>query len=400
MDVTILNPIAATPHLSVASLLRPSVPRVSPSPEALREVNIVELAGALAELGHRVQVVLGAPYLGGDAVVLSDRLSVVPVDTVMPFPFHPGLFPMTPGLLRLPALREADVVQSSEFHQPSTFFAAEACLDRPAPLVVWQETFGPMRFPGSVYQRCFEATAGEKIRAAATRCVPRTSKARGYLRRLGVPDESIPGWVPTGVDLTAFHPRTPAVEPRTYGWEDGCEILLLVARLDPSKGVDVALRLLRGLREDRPKARLLIRGSGPAEADLRRLAEDLHLSPYVRFLPRLDRREMADLYNLAAVVLGTSRNDLLPFSLIEASACARPIVATDVGAVTDIVVDGETGRVVPLGDEAALADAVRALLTDADAAAALGRAGRARAEAHMDVKVCARRLAEVYHAAA
>ena len=400
MDVTILNPIAATPSLTTASLLRPRLPRVPPSAESLREVNVVELGAALAELGHRVQVVLGASYVGEKPVALSERLAVVPVHTVMPFPFHPGLFPMTPELLRHPALRDADVVQSSEFHQPSTFFAAQACLGGGAPLVVWQETFRPMRFPGSVYQRCFEATAGGKVRSAATRCVPRTSKARGYLERLGVTPESIREWVPTGIDLAAFAPRAAAASPRTYGWEEDCQILMLVARLDASKGVDIALRLLRRLLADRPGTRLVVRGSGPAEPDLRRLADELRISPFVRFLPRVARSEMAALYNLADVVLSTSRNDLLPFSLIEASACGRPAVAMDVGAVTDIVRDGETGRVVPEGDEAALAAAVADLLGDDERRATFGRAARARAEERFDVRRCARRLAEVYQGAA
>ena len=400
MDITIINPIAATPSITAASFLHPEVPRVSPSPAALREVNMVELGGALADLGHRVQVVLGSSYMGEHPVALSERLSAAPVHTVMPIPFHPGLFPMTPELLRHPALREADVVQSSEFHQPSTFFAAEACLEEDAPLVVWQETFAPMRYPGSLYQKCFEATLGRKIRTAAAKCVPRTSKARAYLSRLGVRGEDIPDWVPTGIDVTDFVPRATSFSPSTYGWEDGCRIMLLVARLDSSKGVDVALRLLHRLLPACPSARLLVRGSGPGEADLQRLARELHLAPFVRFLPRMTRPEMVDLYNLADLVLCTSRNDLLPFSLMEASACGRPIVAMDVGAVTDIVLDGETGRVVPAGNEDGLTEAAQALLQEEETRKAYGRAARARAEKDLDIRICARRLAEVYRSAA
>lgn len=400
MDITLLNPIAVTPSVSAASFLRPQVPRVDRSPTALGELNIMELGEALTELGHRVQVVLGTPYLGDRPVALSERLSAVPVHTVMSIPFHPGLFPMTPELLRHPALREADVVQSSEFHQPSTFFAAEACLEGDAPLIVWQETFCAMRFPGSLYQRCFEATLGRKVRAAAAKCVPRTSKARTYLRQLGVPEEDIPDWVPTGIDVTAFLPRATSLSPRDYGWEEGCETLLLVARLDSSKGVDIALRLLQRLLRSRPDVRLLVRGSGPDQDSLRQLAEDLHLGSFVQFLPKMTRAEMVDLYNLADIVLCTSRNDLLPFALIEASACGRAIVAVDVGAVTDIVLDGETGRVVPVGHEDALAETVEALLRDEEKRAIFGRAARARAETSLDIKICARRLVEVYRGAA
>ncbi len=400
MDVTILNPIAATPNLTAASLLRPSVPHAAPSPATLRELNIVQLAEALAGLGHRVKVVLGSPYLGETAIPLSDHLSAVPVHTIMPIPFHPGVIPMTPELLRHAAIRESDVIQSSEFHQPSTFFAAEACLENDTPLVIWQETFRPMRFPGALYQRCFEATAGAKVRAAAASCVPRTSRARSYLRRLGIREGAIPEWVPTGVNTTNFAPRSSSLSPSAYGWEEGCDILLLVARLVPGKGVDVGLRMLRALLGSRPNTRLLVAGSGPEETALRHLADELHVSPCVRFLPKMSQSQMADLYNLTDVVLCTSRNDLLPISLMEASACGRPIVATDVGAVTDIVLDGVTGRVVPPGDERALVDAVATLLRDEERRETFGRAARARADEHFDIRTCAKRLAGVYQGVA
>jgi glycosyltransferase involved in cell wall biosynthesis len=401
MDVTILNPIAATPNLTAASLLRPSVPNAAPSVGALKDLNIVQLGEAIAGLGHRVRVVLGSPFLGETAIPLSDRLSAVPVHTVMPIPFHPGLIPMTPELLRHAAIRESDVIQSSEFHQPSTFFAAEVSLEDGTPLVVWQETFRPMRFPGSIYQRGFEAVLGPKVRAAAVGCVPRTSRARGYLQRLGVRDEAIRDWVPTGVNLANFAPRATPLSPSIYGWEDGCEILVLVARLVSGKGVDVALRMLRTLLASRPNARLLIAGGGPEENTLRHLADELSLTPCVRFLPKMNQTEMADLYNVADIVLSTSRNDLLPISLMEASACGRTIVAMDAGAVTDIVINGVTGRVVPAGAERELVEAVATLLRQEEDRLTLGRAARARAEQYFDLRLCARRLNEVYlHAAA
>jgi glycosyltransferase involved in cell wall biosynthesis len=359
----------------------------------------VQLGEALSDLGHRVRVVLGSPFLGEVPVDLSDRLSVIPVHSVLPFPFHPGLFPMTPELLRNAEIRESDVIQSSEFHQPSTFFAAEACLEEHTPLVVWQETFRHMRFPGSVFQRCFEATAGGKVRAAAARCVPRTSKARAYLCELGIPEGVIPEWVPTGVNLTRFAPRATTLSPQDFAWDKGSQILLLVARFVPGKGVDVALRLLASVLGSRPNTRLLIAGSGPEEAALRQLAGELQVANRVVFLPKRNQDEMADLYNLADLVLCTSRNDLLPISLMEASACGRPIAAMDVGAVTDIVRDGVTGRVVPDGDFVELAATVEALLRDEDTRAAFGHAARERSESLFDIRRCATRLVEVYRGA-
>ena len=400
MDVTIINPIAATPDLSTSSFIRSVTSVRSPTPSALREVNIVELGAAIANLGHRVKIVLGSAYMGERTVPVGANLSVVPVHTMMPFPFHPGLLPMTPELLRHPATREADVIQSGEFHQPSTFFAAEASAEHGIPLVLWQETFLPMQFPGSLYQRGFEMACGPRVRAATSRCVPRTSKARDYLHFLKFKDESISNWIPTGIDLTHFVPRQARTAPEDFGWSDESEILLLIARLSPSKGVDRALRILKRLRGKRRSACLLVRGSGPQEMELRRLAASLGVSAFVRFVPKLTRAQMVDLYNLAKVVLCTSRSDLLPFALLEASACGQPVVATDVGAVADIVENGRTGSLVPPRDEEGFCDAVETMLKDEDKRLRCGRAARSRAEACFDVRSTAKRLVEVYHATA
>ena len=400
MEVTLVNPIAVTPDINLSSMLRPRGPQVPLSPNALREVNIVELGSALADLRHRVTVILGDLYAGERTIPLSANLSVSPVHTLMPLPFHPGLLPMTPGLLRHPALLQADVIQSSEFHQPSTFFAAQAAGERGTPLVVWQETFAPMRFPGSLYQEAFETTLGHKVREAATKCVPRTTKARTYLGHLGFREDALSGWIPTGIDVTEFVPKMPSISPTEFGWKENVEILVIVARLHPSKGVDRALRILKRLQRKRPAVRLLVRGSGPQEAELRQLAESLGVASSVRFLPRMSRRQMVDLYNLAKLVLCPSRADLLPFALLEAFACAKPAVATDVGAVADIVEDGRSGHVVAVSDEEGFCRTVETMLQDEETRLEYGRAARTRAEEWFDVRLTAERLAEVYHAAA
>lgn len=399
MDVAIVNPIGATPDLTPASFLRAGGASAPPNAAALREVNIVELGAAIADLGHRVNVVLGGPSPADQAVPLSERLAVLPMHALRVFPFHPGLLPLTPELRRHPALLDADVIQSGEFHQPSTFFAAEVSRRREVPLVVWQETFEPMRFPVSLYQRGYEATVGRTVRAAAAQYAPRTTKARAYLRRIRVPDEAIGEWLPTGVDVQTFRPGTSALSPEDFGWPHESEILLVVARLNRTKGVDIVLRVLKRLQTDHPALRLLVRGSGPEEPELRAFAGALGIADLVRFLPRCTREEMVDLYNLATVVVSASRKELLPFTLMEASACGRPVVATDAGAETDIVVDRRTGCIVPPGDEERLAHVVSVLLRDEETRRAYGRAARERAEALFDVRRTARRFVEVYHAA-
>ncbi len=398
LNIVLVNPIAATPVLTTRAIVRPQLTSLARD-SLLPGTNIVELGAALADLGHQTTVILGDLYLDEQALSLANGLRVIPVTTSLRFPFHPGLLPMTPALIGHPALHGADVIQTGEFHQPSTFFTCMAAREAGIPLVVWQETFGPMRFPGSWYQRAYETIVGRYVRDTRSRYVPRTTKAHTYLRELGISETDITPWIPTGIDLTTFAPRRSSYSPEDFGWKEDDRILLLVARLHHTKGVDVALCILKQLLRKDPDVRLVVRGSGPELVNLRRLAIELDVQEAVRFIGRLSREEMVNLYNVADVVLCTSRNDLLPFSLIEASSCGRPSVTRDVGAIRDIVVDGVTGLVVRDRSIGALGQGILLLLQDDEFRIALGVKARKRMEKHFSLPKVAENLLEVYRGA-
>ena len=391
-----MDPIAATANLTRRGIFRPEVPTIGGDLRTLQETKLVELATQFARRGDHATVLFGNRFLDGGERTTSEGVRIAPVNTVMGFPFHPGLLPMAPSLLGHPALLDADVIQVSEFHQPSTFLSCVAARDPSVPVVLWQETYRHMRFPGSLYQGMYESTVGPYVCRRLQRFIPRTTKARGYLRQLGATEGRIAPWVPTGIDVDAFAPRPPRGAGDDLEWAGDDPLLLLVGRLHPTKGVDIAIRVLRWVTRTIPNARLIIRGGGPEQAALTRLAQDLGVEGSVRIVGRRSRDEMIDLYNRADVVLCTSRVDLMPFSLMEGGACGRPCVATDVGAIRDIVVDGQTGIVVHDPTVEAIGTAVRSLLEDEGKRAALGAAARRRAEETFALPVVAAQLHEVY----
>ncbi len=399
MKVVLINPIGATPDLKPTSILRPRVPSLVGDPISLRQTNIVELGATLSGLGHQTTVLLGDLYLDQSPWEFNNGLRVLPIPTILRTPFHPALLPMTPGLMGHPVLREADVVQVGEFHQPSTFFVSVAAREAEVPLVLWQETFGPMQLPGSLYQRAFEATAGRYVRGSVRSYIPRTTKARAYLRFLGIRPEAITPWIPSGVDVETFTPGKSHHAPEDFGWQRDVRVLLVVARLHHIKGVDLAFRALAEVLSKAPAARLLVAGSGPELPHLRRLMTELHLEEKVWLLGQRSREELISLYNLADIVLNTSRKDLLPFSLMEASACGRPCVTSDVGAVRDIVADGETGFVVSRVGSKAMCNAILSLLGDDDRRTTFGSEARRRMEKYFSFSKVAKNLLEVYRGA-
>jgi glycosyltransferase involved in cell wall biosynthesis len=153
--------------------------------------------------------------------------------------------------------------------------------------------------------------------------------------------------------------------------------LLCVGRLIPVKGHLVLLRALAQARGRVPELVLDVAGQGPLEPALRAYANELGLAESVRFLGFVSPIQGA--IESAAGVVVPSLGEGFGMVALEAMERGRPVIASDVGGLPEIVADGETGFVVPAGDAEALADAMVALASDLLRAAAMGEAGRVRA---------------------
>jgi glycogen(starch) synthase len=161
--------------------------------------------------------------------------------------------------------------------------------------------------------------------------------------------------------------------------------VLCLGRVVPEKGFDVALDALARVRERVPGVRLVVAGDGPERAPLEARARDLGLAGAVQFRGWVAPEDVPALVNEATVVAMPSRwQEAFGLVAVEAALMERPVVATRVGGLTEAVLDGETGIVVPSEDVPAFAGALLELLRDPDRAAAMGRAGRARARRYFD----------------
>ena len=194
-------------------------------------------------------------------------------------------------------------------------------------------------------------------------------------------DEPPAPWGPPG------GPELPAEAP----------VLLAIARLVPQKGVDVAIEALARVRERHPDARLVVLGEGPLRGELEALASRLGVGDAASFPGRVG--DVAWWLRRASVLVHPARWEGFGLALLEAMLCARPIAASAVSSIPEIVVDGQTGILVPPDDAAALADAVTGLLDDPARAEAMGAAGEARARAEFSVAKMVERTLAVYEEA-
>jgi glycosyltransferase involved in cell wall biosynthesis len=159
---------------------------------------------------------------------------------------------------------------------------------------------------------------------------------------------------------------------------------VMVGRLSPEKDVATLLRAAALVAPQCPSFALEIAGNGPCLADLNRLASDLGLGDRVRFLGEV--RDIPALLARASLFVLPSMTEGISLTLLEAMARGLPVVATRVGGNPEVVVDGETGLLVPPQDPAGLAAAVIQLSRDPEEGRLLGLAGRGRVEQHFDVR--------------
>lgn len=173
-------------------------------------------------------------------------------------------------------------------------------------------------------------------------------------------------------------------------------VVAQVAALRPDKAHEIMLRAFVRVRERLPGAVLLLAGDGPRREALSALADRLGLQGNCRFLGV--RRDVGDILAAANVFALSSAplQETLSVAAIEAMFAGLPVVATDVGSMDEIVLGGETGRLVPPGDPAALAEALTALLADPETARRMGQRATQLAKTRFGIETMVAAFADLF----
>jgi glycosyltransferase involved in cell wall biosynthesis len=132
--------------------------------------------------------------------------------------------------------------------------------------------------------------------------------------------------------------------------------------------------------------RLVVVGSGPDEAAARATAARYGISERVSFLGRRSSNDVERIIGASDLLVLPSSVEGLPYVILEAMACGKPVVASDVYGIPEAVIDGETGLLVPPGDDAALARALDTLIANGELRRRMGQSGRARFEARFTLE--------------
>lgn len=242
--------------------------------------------------------------------------------------------------------------------------------------------------------------------AQATRVITCTRWLAGQMRPLVGRDVD---FVHYGIDRAIDEHATPerVAGARARLGLEGKLVLLALGRYVPRKNFDAVIRVLPGLAARFDDLVLLMVGGGQEEESLRRLAAERGVADRIVWGPQVAPHEVGIYYKLAdlfvTVSLTRPEDDTYEtFGLVyaEANLCGTAVVGGREGGVPEAVVDGETGLLVPAGDDDALRDALADLLADGERRERMAAAGRARVLDHFTWERAARETAEILQAAA
>lgn len=230
-----------------------------------------------------------------------------------------------------------------------------------------------VRSPGAMLKRA-------AVRLFAHRIVAVSAAVRQMLIDQGADPERI-RVIPGGIDMAQYAELPPPV-PGVVG---------ALGRLEREKGFDLLLTAMAKLRGE---ARLLLGGDGQERESLAQQIAELHLEDRVTQTGFV--ADVPAFLGQTGLFVLPSRTEGLGLVAVEAMAAGRPVVATRTGGIPEVVADGETGLLVPPGDPAALAKAIRRLLADPERARAMGTAGRERARRLFGAEQMAEQTAAMY----
>ncbi|MFB3079016.1 MAG: glycosyltransferase family 4 protein [Lysobacterales bacterium] len=185
--------------------------------------------------------------------------------------------------------------------------------------------------------------------------------------------------IENGLEVPPLMPEPLAVDPPR---------LLCLGRLFPQKGFDVAISAMALLSDRFPQLRLVIAGDGPERSKLERQIAEFGLTEQVELVGWVAPDKIPALINTSMAVLMPSRWEGLPSVALQAGVMARPLVATEVGGLREVVVDQQTGIVVEPEDSEGVADAVAFLVAHPEAATRMGQNARYRVQTEFSWQRC------------
>lgn len=358
--------------------------------------HVHELSCALAQLGHRVDLIVGHDNRHAEGAP--------PLPEGVRLLTHRGFDWNSLGYLRmafesaqaLSRARRAEVYDVCHWHSLIWESWAVAYGARGLPRVFTNHSSGFLRRARSPLRRRFQL---RPILSVADAVIAPSPELLERSVDTGYPRERV-RYIANGVDTRAFAPGEPdPVLRRSYGIAAHDRVLIAPRRFDHKNGLDVLLRAVPEITRAIPQLKVLLVGDGEERRALEALARELGIESSVVFCGNQPRERMAQFLRLAELAVLPSRMEAVSLAGLEALAVGLPVVGARVGGIPEFVRDGDNGVLVAPEDPSALAHALRHLLQDTSRLRALAARARPSVAADFSWRATAQHTLEVYAAA-
>ncbi len=349
------------------------------------------LRAGLEEIGCRVELIDWAALSRPERAVAAGGHRIL--NRFSPGLGHRWLIPVSSFLLRgrvrriLRGPHPPDVIHVQE---PMTYFPARAEAGR-TPVVI--TIHGPISLelsmssglgpghPNVGYMRWMERVAYQGADLVISVDQPHAEYVRGFGRQGEVPV------IPNFVDTRRFHPGVELMRfpDEVESWIGERKVVLCPRRLVPKNGVHVAVEAARILQDRGAPVAIVVAGDGGQRAELLALHERRATAPTLRFLGEVSQDRIPGWYRRSDIVIVPSVpshgvEEATSISALEGQACGRPVIATRIGGLPEIIATEVDGLLVPPDDPKALADAIVRLVEQPELAQRLGSTAAARVE--------------------
>jgi glycosyltransferase involved in cell wall biosynthesis len=256
---------------------------------------------------------------------------------------------------------------------------------------------------GRKLKQLYDLFFGHELLKDASKVIALTRTEAQQYRCMGVPKEKIEV-IPNGIDLTEYADLPPkGCFKKKFGIDEDKKIILYLGRINRIKGLDFLIRAYAYLIKDIKCKDALLVIAGPDDGHLnevKSLANSLGVSNSVLFTGSVYGEDKVETYADSDVYVLPSIYETFPMTVLEAYACGKPVIASKVGGLKDLVIDEETGFLVNLGNTEQLAKNILYLLNNTDEAKEMGMKGKQFVKQNFAIQKVADRLRCLYRDAA
>jgi glycosyltransferase involved in cell wall biosynthesis len=354
-----------------------------------------QLAKHLVRKGHKVFIFTS--NFGRNLAKFDDENELVIIESKIKLKMANILY--TPSLkFDLENSDELDILHFHNFRTYQNYVAYNYAKTTNMPYILQAHGSIP-RLGKSILKLIYDIFFGYQLLRDATKVIALSHVEAEQYRAMGVPEEKI-AIIPNGIDLSEYVNLPPkgAFKKKFNIPEDG-KIILYLGRIHKIKGIDILIKAYAYMRNKMNLRDIVLVIAGPDDGYLneaKRLAQALDVSNHVLFTGPLYGEDKMAAYIDSEVYVLPSRYETFPMAILEAYACGKPVVASEVGGLRDLVKNGETGLLFKPEDVKQLAERISNILNDDKMAEEMGLRGRNFVEEDFTIEKIIEKLEKLY----